>query len=175
MTMIILRKENSCSVVSAGSTVLLSLPAVCTSPDIQVPWGDRYLGLEIHRFKSPTLKLYYRLELLVVFSLWRKCVEEAGPAGPRMIPRPCEPRIGFRSHPSLSASRPPWHRLTVRAFWMWTWAGVPGCELTHSSASLRPGPKIVRWSWGTHYSFIVRIWTRCEVPSIGPDTMVNKL
>lgn len=41
-----------------------------------------HLGLEIDWFKSSALKLHYRLELLVVFGLERKCVEEVGPTVP---------------------------------------------------------------------------------------------
>lgn len=42
------------------------------SPKIQVSQEDTHLGLEINWFKAPALKLYYRLELLIVFNLERK-------------------------------------------------------------------------------------------------------
>lgn len=48
------------------------------SPKTQVPQEDTHLRLEINWFKSPALKLYYRLELLVVFGLKRNCVEKRG-------------------------------------------------------------------------------------------------
>jgi len=40
------------------------------------------LGLEINWFKASAFKFYDCLELLIVFSLGKKCVEEAGPTGP---------------------------------------------------------------------------------------------
>lgn len=47
-------------------------------PKIQVT----HLGLEINWFKASAFKFYDCLELLIVFSLGKKCVEEAGPTGP---------------------------------------------------------------------------------------------
>ena len=94
--------ENSYFTVSVRSKVLLlhSLPESLLK--------NTNLGLEVNWFKATTLKLYYCLELLIVFSLERKHIEEAGPMGPQETHALCpfcyvdpywthEPRTGPRT------------------------------------------------------------------------------
>lgn len=56
------------------------------SKDTRSPGRHTYLGLEVNWFKAPALKLHYRLELLIVFSLERKYVRRQVQLGPQDNP-----------------------------------------------------------------------------------------